>query len=178
MRTKQRENIQAVTSFLILITFIIFAAGFAYQKQIVMLIGMFGLGLTLLIHAPLSLITLSLWQNDGLKTRLAYWGETFFAIGQLIFGILAIFGFAADVFTDYLTSGRFWKQISNYPFLFIFSFGLFCSFVGISQIAANLKTDGEKLSDKLRSIQDILQGIVFLLFGLVFIGLILFVKLF
>ena len=178
MRASQRESIQSITSILIWITFLVFAYGFAYKNQSVMLIGLFSLGLTLLIHAPISLITLNGWQQGKIRTKLAYWGETFFAIGQNIFGILAIVGAIADLTTNYLTSGRFWQQVSNYPFLFIFSFGSFCSLVGISQIAANLKLDGEKFSDKLGSFSEIIHGIFFLVVGLFFIGLIIFVKLF
>lgn len=178
METERIERIQAVTSRLIWITLIFFAYGFAYKNQPVMLAGMFGLGIALIIHAPLSFVTLNRWQKADAKTKLAFWGEGFFALGQLIFGICALAGAIADLSTNYLTSGRFWHRVSEYPWLFLFVFGSFCSLVGISQIAANLKLESEKLVDKLGSLTDIIQGIIFLLFGLFFIGLILFAKLF
>jgi len=172
------ESIQKITSILIWLMLIVFAYGFAYKNQTVLLAGLFGLGIVLIVHAPLSLVTLSRWQKETVKTKLAFWGEVFFAAGQLIFGIFSLIGAIADATTDYLSSGRFWQNVSQYPFLFIFSFGMFCSLVGSSQIAANLKPGGEKLSDRLESWTDIIEGIVFLIFGLFFIGLIIFVKLF
>jgi MFS family permease len=177
MNPRRRKDVQAITSLLIVITLIVFVCGFAYKNQYLTIFGMFCLGLTLIVHAPLSLITVSRWRTKTVKTRLARWGEIFFAVGQFIFGILATIGALADLTTDYLTSGRFWQQVSNYPFLFFFSFGTFCALVGIAQIFANLQPDGEKLSDKLARFRDILQGIIFLLFGLIIAGVIAVVKL-
>ena len=177
MNTAKSEFIQSITSNLIWISIFVFAYGFVYKNQTVMLIGMFVLGFALTVHAPISLMTINYWQKDVITTKLAYWGESFFAVGQFIFGVLAIIGGIADVTTSYLASGKFWQQVSGHPILLIFSFGSFCSLLGIAQIAANLKPKGEKLSDKLACFKDILHGIFFLLVGLFLIGLIIFVKL-
>lgn len=177
MKAKKIEDIQSTTSILIWILFIVFAYGFAYQKQYVMLAGMFALAITLVVHAPLSVITINRWQKTNAKTKLAYLGEYVFAAGQFICGVLAIAGAIADITTDYLSSGRFWQKVSEYPFLFIFCFGSFCTTVGAAQIAANLKLGEEGLVEKLGRFRDILQGIIFIIFGLFFVGLSIFVKL-
>lgn len=178
MNAEEIEKIQSNTSLMIWVTLIAFAFGFAYKIQFVLLAAMFGLGITLIIHAPLSLITVSRWHQTDLKTKIAFWGESFFAFGQFVCGVLAIIGAIADLTTDYLTSGEFWRQVSQSPFLFLFVFGSFCSLVGSSQIAAAFIPEGIRLSDKLSSFKKIVEGVIFLLFGLFFIGLIIFVKLF
>ena len=176
MKAEKIETIQSVTSILIWILFIVFAYGFAYQKQYVTLAGMFSLGITLVVHAPLSIITINQWQKTDAKTKIAYLGEYGFAAGQFICGVLAIIGAVADITTDYLTSGRFWQKVSEYPFLFVFCFGSFCATVGAAQIAANLKLGEEGLVGKLGRFRHILEGIIFIVFGLFFIGLSVFVK--
>lgn len=143
-----------------------------------MLAGMFGLGSALVVHAPLSFVTISRWRERNLKTRLAFWGEGFFAGGQFLFGVFALLGAIADAETDYLTSGGFWRQVSEYPILLLSVFGTFCCLVGIFQICANLTTESGKLSHQLGSWKEIIEGIFFLLCGLFFIGIIVFAKLF
>lgn len=171
------ELVQLVTYPLIFVTLIIFGYGWAHHNQIVTLAGMFSLGIVLTVHAPLSLMTITRRRNAAGKISFALCGEYFFALGQLLFGILMFAGAIADVTTNYISSGKFWQQVAQYPYLFFFCFGAFCSLVGISQIAASLKPEGEEFSDKLHSFKDILQGIIFLIFGLIFIGLIIFAKL-
>ena len=176
MNTEEAKKIQTFTYLLIWVTLIIFAYGFAYHRQIVMLAGLLGVGLTLLIHAPLSFFTLSQRQREDAKTKFACWGEGFFALGQLIFGIFAVAGVIADAATNYLSSGMLWKQVSQYSLTLFFCFGMFCSLVGISQIAANLIPDGDRMVDKLGSFKEIIEGAIFFIIGLFFIGFLIFAK--
>ena len=82
------EKIQSVTSILIWLGFFVFAYGFAYKDQTVMLIGMFCLGVNLTIHAPMSLITLSHWQKDEVKQKSHIGASAFLPLDSWFSGFL------------------------------------------------------------------------------------------
>lgn len=178
MEAEKIEKIQTFASPLIFVTAIAVAYGFAYQKQPILLAGMFGLGAALLVQAVISFAALRQRQHESdLKFRFALWGDALFAGAQFLLGIFMLLGAFADLTGDYLSSGEFWQQVSRHPALFFSFVGLFFSFVGIAQIAANLKPEGDGFADKVWSFNRIIKGIFFLLVGLFILGIMIFANL-
>lgn len=174
MEAKKLEGWQSVTFYSMLPTAVIAVGAIVYRQQTLIAVGLFGVGIVFTVHATLSFLIIRYWYKNGVGFANSFDFRGYFAIAQLLIGIAALVGAVKELATNYVSSGRFSKDVFN-SFLIPIGFALLLITTGILMLSGTLVYENKKL--KVRSekaIPMMVQGIACLIAGLLFCGLMIF----
>ena len=177
-RAGKLESSEGTFSIALFASYFVIAIGYNLGFQTVFFAGLFLLGIGVTGRGIVRFIITK--ENDFPRKKLAIFSDYYIAVFQTIFGLLILAGTVAEIFSNYISSGEFWRTVtSNISPLLIFLFiGIFFTVSGLSLMGSVEKSEQKTLKNSLQNFLEILQGIVPFIFGLILIALFILVTFF